>query len=94
MAAERLTATVVGRVQGVGFRWWVVVQAGELGLTGWVSNEPDERSVALVAEGPPPALDELVRRLGRGPSGARVDRVEASRGPASGEYARFQISRG
>jgi acylphosphatase len=92
--AERLTATITGRVQGVGFRWWVVVQAGELGLTGWVTNDDDERTVTLVAEGPPPALEELARRLGRGPTGARVERVESSRGPASGEYHRFQISRG
>lgn len=92
--AERLTATIVGRVQGVGFRWWAVVQAGELGLTGWVTNDADERSVTLVAEGPTSALDELTRRLGRGPSAARVDRIEARRGPASGEYHRFQISRG
>jgi len=92
--AERLTATIVGRVQGVGFRWWAVVQAGELGLTGWVTNDPDERAVSLVAEGAPAALDEFARRLGRGPSAARVDRVDARRGPASGEYHRFQISRG
>lgn len=93
-AMERMSATVVGRVQGVGFRWWVVVQAGELGLTGWVSNDASERTVSLVAEGPPAALDELASRLGRGPSAAQVDRVDVRRGPASGEYHRFQISRG
>jgi acylphosphatase len=90
---ERLTATVVGHVQGVGFRWWARVQADGLGLTGWITNDADERTVLLVAEGDGQALDEFERRLGRGPQGARVERVEAARGPASGEYRRFEIGR-
>jgi acylphosphatase len=92
-AAERLTATVIGAVQGVGFRWWVRVQASELQLTGWVQNDAEERSVSLVAEGSPIHLDELERRLSIGPRSARVDRLEARRGPASGEYQRFEITR-
>ena len=91
--AERLTATVVGHVQGVGFRWWARVQADGLHLTGWVMNDDDERAVSLVAEGSGDALDELERRLGSGPQGARVERVVTSRGPASGEYRRFEIGR-
>ena len=92
-AHERLTATVMGRVQGVGFRWWVRSAADRLGLTGWVMNSADERSVELLAEGPAAALDELERLLEHGPPGAIVDRVEASRSPASGGYGRFQITR-
>ena len=38
MTTERLSATVVGRVQGVGFRWWAREAAGRLGLAGWVMN--------------------------------------------------------
>lgn len=91
--AERLTATVIGRVQGVGFRWWVRSMAERLGLTGWVMNGPDERSVELLAEGPPAALDQLERLLQQGPPGAVVDRVQASRSPASGGHGRFQITR-
>jgi acylphosphatase len=90
---QRLSATVVGRVQGVGFRWWVRSAADRLDLTGWVMNHPDERSVELVAEGPIAALDELERLLREGPPGSLVDRVEASRSPASGSYGRFQITR-
>lgn len=90
---ERLSATVIGRVQGVGFRWWVRSFADRMGLTGWVMNGADERSVELVAEGLPAALDELERLLGQGPPGAVVDRVEATRSPASGGYGRFQITR-
>jgi acylphosphatase len=89
----RLSATVIGRVQGVGFRWWVRSAADRLRLTGWVMNAPDERSVELVAEGRVAALDELERLLRQGPPGSVVDRVEASRSPASGGYGPFQITR-
>ncbi len=90
---QRLSATVIGRVQGVGFRWWARSAAERMGLTGWVMNGPDERSVELVAEGPRAALDELVRMLHDGPPGAMVDRVDASHSPAAGSYSRFQITR-
>jgi acylphosphatase len=94
MAAEqRMTAHVVGYVQGVGFRWWIRARAERLGLTGWVMNENDERSVAVLAEGPAAQLDELERLLWQGPSAARVDRVDIAREPASGTFERFEISR-
>ena len=93
MSAERLTARITGRVQGVGFRWWVRRQAEALGLVGWVMNGDDERSVDVVAEGPEPALARLERLLNAGPSGARVESVEAHRGPVSGEFDRFGIIR-
>jgi acylphosphatase len=88
-----MTARVTGRVQGVGFRWWVRRQADALRLRGWVMNGDDERSVELVAEGAADALDELERLLHRGPDGARVERVEASRARASGEFDGFGIVR-
>ena len=93
MSAERLTARVTGRVQGVGFRWWVRRHAEALDLTGWVMNANDERSVELVAEGEQTALDELERHIRRGPSGAIVQEVEVRRDPASGEYTGFGIVR-
>ena len=93
MSRERLSARVIGRVQGVGFRWWARRQADELDLVGWVKNAADERSVELVAEGDPDALAELERRLALGPPGARVEQVEARRLAASGEYDRFGIVR-
>lgn len=93
VTGERLTARITGRVQGVGFRWWVRRHADALGLTGWVMNGADERAVELVAEGSPDALDELERLIQRGPSGARVDGVERRREPASGEFDGFGIVR-
>jgi acylphosphatase len=90
---ERLTARITGRVQGVGFRWWVRRHAASLGVTGWVMNADDERSVELVAEGSAKALDALERLVRHGPSGAHVERVEAHREPASGEFDGFGIVR-
>lgn len=94
MSEERLTARITGRVQGVGFRWWARRRAEELGLTGWVMNGDDERSVELLAEGRPQQLDELERLLRVGPDGARVEQVKARREAASGEFDRFGIVRG
>ena len=88
-----MTARVTGRVQGVGFRWWVRRNADGLGLVGWVMNGDDERSLEVVAEGSEAALAELERLLKAGPSGARVEAVEVRRGPASGEFDRFGIVR-
>jgi acylphosphatase len=93
VSGERLTARVTGRVQGVGFRWWVRRQAEELRLRGWVMNGDNERSVELVAEGDSAALDELERRLRLGPNGARVEAVDAGRSAASGEFVGFGIVR-
>jgi acylphosphatase len=88
-----MIARVTGRVQGVGFRWWVRTRAEALQLTGWVMNDDDERSVTLVAEGAAERLDELERLVRIGPSSARVEAVETQREPASGEFRRFEITR-
>jgi acylphosphatase len=87
---ERLQASVAGRVQGVGYRYFVRRCAHRLDLTGWVMNEPD-RSVTVVAEGSPEALEQLVDALKEGPPGSRVDRVTASRSPATGSFAEFDV---
>jgi acylphosphatase len=63
-----------GRVQGVGFRWFVHREASELGLRGWVRNT-DTGDVELVAAGPPEDLDELRTELKKGSRGSRVDKV-------------------
>jgi acylphosphatase len=66
---------VMGRVQGVGFRWWTRAQAIRLGLEGTVRNA-DDGSVEVQARGSEPALAELERLLNEGPPHARVRAVE------------------
>ncbi|MFP5207488.1 MAG: acylphosphatase [Acidobacteriota bacterium] len=65
---------IQGRVQGVGFRWFVQREATELELRGWVRNT-DEGAVEIVACGSAQDLSELRASLKRGPRGSRVDRV-------------------
>ena len=90
---RRLEARVIGRVQGVGFRWFVKREASRLQLTGWTQNHADG-SVRVVAEGATAGLDELQRALETGPPGAEVDRVEAVRSTATGSFERFDIRSG
>ena len=65
---------IQGRVQGVGFRWFVQREAGQLDLRGWVSNT-EEGEVEVVASGTAEDLAELRASLRRGPRGSRVDRL-------------------
>jgi len=68
---------VYGRVQGVGFRWFVLREAKRRGLRGFARNLRDG-SVEVIAAGTPQALDELERALAQGPAQAHVERVEKS----------------
>jgi acylphosphatase len=65
---------VQGRVQGVGFRWFVHREASELDLRGWVRNT-EEGDVEIVASGSERDLAELRASLRQGPRGSRVDRL-------------------
>src|ERR1039457_4470122 len=65
---------VQGRVQGVGFRWFVHREASELRLSGWVRNT-EEGEVEIVASGTSDDLAEPRASLRRGPRGSRVDRI-------------------
>ena len=66
---------VRGRVQGVGFRWFVMREAERLGLGGFARNLRDG-TVEVVSQGPDAALDQLEEQLRRGPPHGRVDAVE------------------
>lgn len=90
---ERLEAVVRGRVQGVGFRWFVVREAELLGLSGWVRNEADG-SVRLAAEGERIDLDRLAERLSVGPSGADVADVGLQWSTALGSEKGFIVRSG
>jgi acylphosphatase len=87
---RRVHLVIHGVVQGVSFRWFTRAEAARLGLTGWVRNRPNG-TVEAVAEGPDATLGELVAFCRRGPSGARVIRVEVTWSEATGEHASFEI---
>jgi acylphosphatase len=75
---------VRGRVQGVGFRWFVEREAHILGIAGWVRNNADG-SVEVLAQGTREQISGLRSRLREGPRAARVDGVEeAEARPAAG----------
>ena len=73
MNSKRLV--ISGRVQGVGFRVWMVEHARELGLSGWVRNRLDGSVGALVA-GDIAAVEEFLRLCRRGPRMAEVVSIE------------------
>jgi len=82
---------VSGRVQGVGFRYFVQDAAAREGVTGYVRNLPDGRVEALV-EGDLEAVTRVERAIRMGPGGARVDRVEADSLPPSGTFTSFRVT--
>jgi acylphosphatase len=89
----RLDAVVRGRVQNVGFRYFVLRRALDLDLTGWVANAADG-SVHCVAEGSRDMLEALAEAIANGPAGALVDRVICTWGPATDAFTSFEIRAG
>jgi acylphosphatase len=87
----RLQAVVYGRVQGVGFREFVRREAISRGITGYVRNSDDERTVEVVAEGEQSALEALVTALHEGPRFSRVERVDTAYSDAGGGFSRFSV---
>ena len=87
---QRLNAIVYGRVQGVGFRFFVLQQAVALGLSGWVRNLADGM-VEVLAEGDTASLQEFLAALHEGPDAAFVRDVKVHFSPATGEFDRFDI---
>jgi acylphosphatase len=81
---------VRGRVQGVGFRWFVEREAKTLGIAGWVRNSPDS-SVEVLAMGTRDQLSGLRSRLQQGPRAARVDNVEESGAKPVSGLTNFRI---
>jgi len=71
---------ISGRVQGVGFRWFVEREAAQIGVTGWVRNT-NGGDVEVMATGTREQLSELRRKLQEGPRAARVDDVSESSEP-------------
>jgi acylphosphatase len=84
----RLTAWAEGRVQGVGFRWWVRSRALELGLVGYAENLPDGR-VKVLAEGLRADCERLLALLQGSGTPGRVRRVTSRWAAAVGGLSGF-----
>ena len=84
-------AVVRGRVQGVGYRFFAMRAARELGVNGWVRNLSDG-SVETLAEGDDAAMEQYLSRLRSGPLVSRVDEVAAESVEPQG-FASFEITR-
>ena len=87
MTVTVLHLTIHGIVQGVGYRWNMVQAARRRGVTGWVRNRHDG-CVEAVVSGPRDVLDELIAWARRGPSGARVDKIDVE--PGEGTFTGFE----
>ncbi|MEX2463705.1 MAG: acylphosphatase [Balneolaceae bacterium] len=82
-----------GRVQGVGYRYFTLQNARELGVNGWVKNRLDG-SVEVLLSGSQNSVNELIRRLHQGPFSARVDDImEMDTEPNPDMLSDFQIKR-
>jgi len=90
VATQARRFVVRGRVQGVGFRWFVEREAHILGIAGWVRNKPDG-SVEVLAIGSRDQLTGLRSRLREGPRAARVDEVEEAEAKPIAGLTSFRI---
>lgn len=81
---------VRGRVQGVGFRWFVEREAHILKIAGWVRNNPDG-TVEILAQGTRDQLAGLHSRLREGPRAARIDAVDVSEAQPAAGLTLFQV---
>ena len=79
-----------GRVQGVGYRFFIVRRAGSLGIAGWVRNRPDG-AVELEAEGARARLECLLEAAREGPVGARVTAVDEEWSERAPRLRGFQV---
>ena len=81
-----------GMVQGVGYRWFFIHKAGELGLTGWVKNARDGSVKALV-EGDRSLVEALIAEARIGPYSAEVTDVDIKWVPYTGRYHGMDVVR-
>jgi acylphosphatase len=86
----RLHAVIEGRVQGVGFRYFVLEAALPLKVTGWVRNTADGQ-VEFIAEGEQKSLVRLLDTVRHGPRAAFVSAINQEWLPATQEFDRFDI---
>ena len=82
---------ISGRVQGVGFRYFIQATAARENLHGWVRNLPDGR-VEAAAEGEADAMERFERALRHGPPGARVEQLEVEHTVPGGRDTGFAVT--
>lgn len=94
MSEDNRTVRLIieGRVQGVGFRYFVAGEAQRRAIGGWARNLRDGR-VEVLAQGDPDAVAALCEACGRGPHGAQVARLDVRDVPAETDYRAFEIRR-
>ena len=80
-------------VQGVGYRYFCYRKANDLGITGWVKNQPDG-SVLILAEGDRSVVEAFIVELKMGPPGSSVSDVNVDWRHFSGETSEFKIEMG
>lgn len=90
MEKVRAEFYISGRVQGVGFRYFVYTKAKELGLMGYTKNLYDGR-VETVVEGEKKLVSDLFEKLKQGPSMSRVEKVTADYSDYTGQFDSFEI---
>lgn len=88
--AVQFEIKITGRVQGVGFRYFVEKKAAELNITGWVKNMPD-RSVVVMAQGDEKDMNTFIDYLRIGPTMAKVEDVSKNRMPEPENFSSFQV---
>jgi len=87
---KKVTAHISGRVQGVGYRYFVLQRAQSLERAGYVRNLRDGR-VEVVAEGDEQSLKSLLEGLQQGPAGAIVEKLETSWLKSEGNLITFEV---
>jgi acylphosphatase len=87
---RRIHIWVKGIVQGVGFRYFAIRKAREVGVTGWVKNSPDG-GVEIVAEGEKWQLEEFTEIVKIGPSHSTITAVEIKEEEYKNEFKGFEV---
>ena len=88
--AVQFEIKITGKVQGVGFRYFVQKRAAEFNVTGWVKNMPDG-SVAVMAQGDETDMDTFLDHLKAGPSMSKVSGVSLNRMPETEPFDDFRV---
>ena len=81
---------ITGKVQGVGFRYFVLRQAQKLGINGWVSNKSNG-AVEALGQGKKEGLDQFISKVKQGPSFSRVEDVSLNWVNEAEQYFGFEI---